>query len=75
MPDIFDLAAAGERHADSVIEALRAYRAEVQAALGTIDRLNPDFVNRAISQLSIKDKFRPLAKTALKQTKELLGTV
>lgn len=73
--DIFDIAAAGERHADSVIDALRSYRAEVQAALGAIDRLNPDFVNSAIAQLSIKDKFRPVAKTALKQTKELLGAV
>jgi len=73
--DIFDIAAAGEQHADPVINALRSYRAEVQAALAAIDRLNPDFVNSAISQLSIKDKFRPLAKTALKQTKELLGAV
>ena len=73
--DIFDIAAAGEQHADPVINALRSYRAEVQATLAAIDRLNPDFVNSAISQLSIKDKFRPLAKTALKQTKELLGAV
>jgi hypothetical protein len=73
--DIFDIAAAGERHADLVIDALRSYRVEVQAALRAIDRLNPDFVNSAIAQLSIKDKFRSVAKTALKQAKELLGTV
>jgi len=41
----------------------------------TIDKLNPDFVNRAIAQLSIKDKFRSVAKTALQQTKELLRAV
>jgi hypothetical protein len=65
--DIFDIAAAGEQHADSVIDALRPYRTEVQTTLGVIDKLNPDFVNSAIAQLAIKDKFRSVAKTALKQ--------
>jgi hypothetical protein len=73
--DIFDIAAAGEQHADSVIDALRSYRTEVQTTLGVIDKLNPDFVNSAIAQLAIKDKFRSVAKTALKQTNELLRAV
>jgi Nucleotidyl transferase AbiEii toxin, Type IV TA system len=73
--DIFDIAAAAEQHADSVIEALQLYRNEVEKTLMTIDKLNPDFVNRAIAQLSIKDKFRSVAKTALQQTKELLRAV
>lgn len=73
--DIFDIAAAGEQHADSVIEALRSYRDEVEVTLKTIDKLNPDFVNSAIAQLAIKDKFREIAKTALQQTKELLRAV
>jgi hypothetical protein len=73
--DIFDIAAAGEQHADSVIEALRPYRKEVEVTRMTIDKLNPDFVNSAIAQLSIKDKFRSIAKTALQQTKELLRAV
>jgi len=73
--DIFDIAAAGEQHADSVIDALRPYRTEVQTTLGVIDKLNPDFVNSAIAQLAIKDKFRSVAKTALKQTNELLRAV
>jgi hypothetical protein len=54
---------------------LRAYRAEVQATLEVIDKLNPDFVNGAIAQLSIKDKFHPVAKTALKRSRELLQAV
>ncbi len=70
--DILDIAAAGEQHADSVIEALRSYRNEVEVTLKTIDRLNPDFVNSAMAQLAIEDKFRAIAKTALHQTKELL---
>lgn len=73
--DIFDIAAAAEEHAVSVIDALRAYRAEVQATLEVIDKLNPDFVSGAIAQLSIKDKFRPVANTALKRSRELLQAV
>jgi hypothetical protein len=52
--DIFDIAAASEQHADSVIGALRSYRTEVQTTLGVIDKLNPDFVNGAIAQLAIQ---------------------
>jgi hypothetical protein len=73
--DIFDIAAAREQHADSVIKALQPYRNEVEVTLMTIDRLNPHFVNSAIAQLSIQDKFRSIAKTALQQAKELLRTV
>jgi hypothetical protein len=73
--DIFDIAAAAEQHTDTVIQALRSYRAEVQATLDVIERLNPDFVNRAIAQLAISDKFRPVAQTALKQASKLLRAV
>lgn len=47
--DIFDIAAAAEQHAESVIDALCAYRGEVQTTLEVIDKLNPDFVNGAIA--------------------------
>jgi hypothetical protein len=73
--DIFDIAAASEQHADSVVEALRSYRNEVKNTLVTIDKLNPDFVDKAIAQLSIKDKFRSVAKTALQQAKDVLRAV
>lgn len=73
--DIFDIAAAGEQHADSVIDALQSYRNEVNITLTTIDRLNPDFVNNAIAQMSIKDKYHSAAKTALERTKEILRAV
>ncbi|SHI11081.1 nucleotidyl transferase AbiEii/AbiGii toxin family protein [Bradyrhizobium erythrophlei] len=73
--DIFDIAAAAEKHTDSVIAALRSYRAEVQTTLDVIDKLNPAFVNSAIAQLSIKDQFRSLARTALQQAKDLLRAV
>ena len=73
--DIFDIAAGGEQHAGSIIDALRPYRTEVQTTLAVIDKLNPDFVNRAIDQLAIKDKFRPIARTALQKANQLLRAV
>jgi hypothetical protein len=73
--DIFDIAAAAERYADPVIHALRSYRDEVAVTLRTIDKLNPNFVNNAISQLAIREAFRPVAETALVQAKTLLRAV
>lgn len=73
--DIFDIAAAGETHADSLISELRNYRDEVTRTLTTMDRLNPDFVNRAIAQLSINDKYSAIAKTSLERTNEILRAV
>jgi hypothetical protein len=73
--DIFDIAAAGEQHADSVIEALRSYRPEVTATLMTIDKLNPDFVKSAIAQLAIRDKYNSVAATALERAKDILRAV
>lgn len=73
--DIFDIAAAGQQNADTVIEALKSYRPQVQTALGVIERVNPAFVNDVIGQLAIKDSFRSVAKTALKQAHELLREV
>jgi len=73
--DIFDIAAAGEQHADSVINALQSYRDEVKTTLTTIDKLNPEFVNSAIADLAIKDSYRSVAKTALERTKDILRSV
>jgi Nucleotidyl transferase AbiEii toxin, Type IV TA system len=73
--DIFDIAAAGEQYADSLIKELKAYRDEVARTLTTIDKLKPDFVNRAIAQLSIKDGYAAIAKTAIERTKEILQAV
>jgi Nucleotidyl transferase AbiEii toxin, Type IV TA system len=71
--DIFDIAAAGEQHADAVIDALQSYRNEVKTTLTTLDKLNPDFVNGAMAQLAIKDKYQSVAKTAFERTKEFFA--
>lgn len=73
--DIFDIAAAGEKHADSVIAELKPYKVEVIKALSTMEKLNPDFVNKAISQLTIKANYEAVAKTAINRTKEILLAV
>jgi len=58
-----------------IVEELRSYRDEVARTLITIDKLNPEFVNNAIDHLSIKDKYRSVATTALTRAKEILRTV
>ncbi len=73
--DIFDIAAAGERHSDSVIRELRNYRDRVAQTLVTIEKLNMDFVSRAIADLAIRDSYKKLAKTALQRSKEILQAV
>lgn len=73
--DIFDIAAAGRCRADSIVVALRDYREHVHQALATIGKLNPEFVNRAISQLAIKQAYKEIAETALPRSIELLSNV
>jgi hypothetical protein len=73
--DIFDIAAAGVTHANSVIEELRHYRSHAVRTLASIDKMNIDFVNAAISRLAISESYRPIAKTAIERTKEILGAV
>jgi Nucleotidyl transferase AbiEii toxin, Type IV TA system len=73
--DIFDIAAAGEQHADLLIAELQSYRDEVTRTLILMDKLNTDFVNRAIAQLSIKERYKPIVKTAIERTKEILRAV
>lgn len=73
--DIFDIAAGSETQADTIIEALRAYRDEAANALIAIEKQNPDFVNAAISQLLIKPPYLTIARTALEKAKKILSAV
>ena len=73
--DIFDIAAASEKYADSIILALRDYPEKVAATLRKMNQLNPEFVESAISELAIKDQYKPLAATAFEQAKTLLSNV
>jgi hypothetical protein len=73
--DIFDIAAAAQAHADSIVRELRPYKNEVATALATVNKLNPDFVARAISQLAIRPRYAALVATAHDRAKEILGSV
>lgn len=73
--DIFDIAAAAEKHTDAIIEALRSYRDKVARTLLTLDKLNPDFVNGAIADMAIKDPYKSIANTALERAKTILRNV
>jgi len=70
--DIFDVAAGADQYADAIIGALRNYPEAVQTTLKKLDELNPEFVNRAIQALMIKDSFRNISDTAVDRTKEIL---
>jgi hypothetical protein len=70
--DIFDIAAAGEQHAHLLVASLKRYPDRVAEALNTISKLNPDFVSDAIQQLTIKDRYKDVAKSALARSKGLL---
>lgn len=73
--DIFDIAAGGEKHAESIIKELGNYRDSVASTLAAIDKLKPGFVSAVINQLSIKDPYKLIANVALEKTKELLRAV
>ena len=73
--DIFDIAAAGECDEAPLVKELRNYRDEVAKALATIERLDVEFVDRAIAQLAIKDKYKVIAKRALSRSTEILRAV
>jgi hypothetical protein len=73
--DIFDIAAGAEKHADSIVSELRAYRDAVTRTLVAIDRQNPAFVDAAIAQLSIKEPYLAVAAVAREKAIEILRSV
>jgi hypothetical protein len=73
--DIFDIAAGSDAHAASIIGELKSYKDEVTKTLSVVEKLNPDFINRAIADLAIKPKYEAISKTAIERTKEILRAV
>jgi hypothetical protein len=73
--DVFDIAAASEHYRDEIVVALRSYRDDVAKTLKTLERLNPEFIDRAISQLAIREGFAHIAETAIERTKQTLTAV
>jgi hypothetical protein len=73
--DIFDIAAGGDAHADSIITELKPYKDEVTKTLSVVEKLNPAFVNQAIADLAIKPKYEAISKTAIERAREILRAV
>jgi hypothetical protein len=73
--DIFDIAAAAKSHREGIVQALRQYPDRVKATLKTMDKLNPEFVETAIAQLMIQEKFKDVAENALDETKSILRSI
>jgi hypothetical protein len=73
--DVFDIAAAGETHADAMIAQLRVYRDATERTLSALEKANPEFVRDTIARLAISLPYKPLADTALERTREILRAV
>lgn len=73
--DVFDVAAAQRTHRAEVIAALRAFPEHVAHMLERLDKLNPDFVTRTISQLMVLPAYANLTSESLPITKALLAEV
>ena len=73
--DIFDIAAAGEKQANSIINELKSYKDEVTRTLSVMEKLNPDFIKRAIAELAIKPQYDAIAKRAMERAREILLAV
>ncbi len=73
--DIFDIAAAGERHSNLLATELRSYREEVTQTLASIDKLNVKFVSDTIAELTIREPYKGVAEIALERSKEILRAV
>ena len=58
-----------------MIEVLRNYREEGARTLLKIETLDAGFIANAIAELTIRDKFKPVAQTALQRAKEILRAV
>ena len=73
--DIFDIAVAGRDFRNDVVQALKQYPEEAKSALSRVERLNPEFVGKAISQLMIREEFKGLVGSSLDDARKLLREV
>lgn len=73
--DIFDIAAAGEKHADAVVAELSKLKSAVNQAISALEKLNPEFVRQANSELAIRPAFAAVAESASERAREILLAV
>ncbi|WP_063608064.1 nucleotidyl transferase AbiEii/AbiGii toxin family protein [Aquamicrobium defluvii] len=63
--DIFDIAAAARFKLEPVVDALRAFPDQVSRTRERLEKLNPEFVDRAIADLMIMPDFQASAADSL----------
>ncbi|CAM5316613.1 hypothetical protein ATER59S_00951 [Aquamicrobium terrae] len=63
--DIFDIAAAARFKLEPVVNALRAFPDQVSRTKERLEKLNPEFVDRAIADLMIMPDFQASAADSL----------
>ncbi|MEI9425685.1 nucleotidyl transferase AbiEii/AbiGii toxin family protein [Mesorhizobium sp. Cs1299R1N1] len=63
--DIFDLAAAARSQLEPLVNALRAFPEQVFKTRDRLEKLNPEFVDRAIAQLMIMPGYEASAADSL----------
>lgn len=73
--DIFDIAAAVRTHLQAVIGALRTFPEEVFRTKQQLEKLNPEFVNRAVAQLMIMPDYEASAIDSLNTALAVLDEV
>lgn len=70
--DIFDIAAAAQSRRGEIVRALRAFPEQVSRTKERLDRLNPEFVARAIAQLMIMPDYQASAADSLDRARAIL---
>lgn len=63
--DIFDIAAAARSQLEPVVDALRAFPERVSKTRERLEKLNPEFVDRAVAQLMIMPDYEASATDCL----------
>lgn len=63
--DIFDIAAAARSQLAPVVNALRAFPEQVSRTRERLEKLNPEFVDRAVAQLMIMPDYEACATDCL----------
>ncbi|KUM26714.1 hypothetical protein AU467_20545 [Mesorhizobium loti] len=73
--DIFDIAAAARSQWEPIVNALRIFPEQVSRTKDRLEKLNPDFVGRAIAQLMIMPDYEASATDSLDTALAVLNEV
>jgi hypothetical protein len=73
--DIFDIAAAARSQLDPVVNALRAFPEQVSKTRERLEKLNPEFLDRAVAQLMIMPDYEASATDCLDTALAVLDEV